>query len=274
MIQGYNAQALVDDKHQIIVHAEAMGNGQDADNLSPIIDRAKENMQAIGKSDDYFRGKELSADANYHSNSNLQKSEEENINSYIPDTGFRKRDERYKNQDRFKDGVNKRPKKKEPSAKRKIYSLEEFEYDDKAGKYKCPNGKYLNRQSLNHKVRNKVYHYYRAREADCRECSSRSKCLSQKKGKARALLIPQGYIENKEKQFSLSQKMKEKIDTDQGKAIYSKRFSIIEPVFANIRSQKRLDRFTCRSKVKVNIQWNLYCLVHNIEKIMNYGLTG
>jgi IS5 family transposase len=68
--------------------------------------------------------------------------------------------------------------------------------------------------------------------------------------------------------------MKEKIDSVEGKAIYSKRFAIIEPVFANIRSQKRLDRFTYRGKVKVNIQWMLYCLVHNIEKIMNYGLTG
>jgi hypothetical protein len=274
VIQGYNAQALVDDKHQIIVHAEAMGNGQDHENLSPMLDGAKENMKAIGNCDDYFKGKELSADASYHSKSNLQKSEQENINSYIPDTCFRKRDKHYKNQDRFRDGVNKRPKKREPSPKRKIFSLEEFEYDDEAGKYKCPNGKYLNRQSLNHKVRNKVYHYYRAKEADCRECSLRSKCLARKNGKARALLIPLGYIENKEKQFSLSQKMKEKIDSAEGKAIYSKRFATIEPVFANIRSQKRLDRFTYRSKVKVNIQWMLYCMVHNIEKIMNYGLTG
>jgi len=274
VIQGYNAQALVDDKHQIIIHAEAMGNGQDADNLSPMIDRAKENMKAIGKSDDYFKGKELSADASYHSKSNLQKSAEENINSYIPDTAFRKRDERYKNQDRFKDGVNKRSKKKVYSPKPKIFSIEEFEYDEKAGKYKCPNGKYLNRQSSNHKVRNKIYHYYRAKETDCHQCLLRLKCLSRKNGKSRALLIPLGYIENREKRFSLSQKMKEKIDTDEGKAIYSKRFAIIEPVFANIRSQKRLDRFTFRGKIKVNIQWMLYCMVHNIEKIMNYGLSG
>lgn len=68
--------------------------------------------------------------------------------------------------------------------------------------------------------------------------------------------------------------MKEKIDSYEGKTIYSKRLAIVEPVFANIRSQKRLDRFTYRTKVKVNIQWMLYCLVHNIEKIMNYGLTG
>ena len=68
--------------------------------------------------------------------------------------------------------------------------------------------------------------------------------------------------------------MKEKIDSDEGKVIYSKRLATVEPVFANIRSQKRLDRFTYRGKVKVNIQWMMYCMVHNIEKIMNYGLAG
>ena len=88
------------------------------------------------------------------------------------------------------------------------------------------------------------------------------------------MLIPLVYIEKKEKQYSLSQKMKEKIDSEKGKAKYSKRLATVEPVFANIRSQKRLDRFTYRGKVKVNIQWMLYCMVHNIEKIMNYGLTG
>ncbi len=67
--------------------------------------------------------------------------------------------------------------------------------------------------------------------------------------------------------------MKQKIDTNDGKQIYSKRIGIIEPVFANIRYQKQLDRFTFRGKVKVNIQWMLYCLVHNIEKIVNYGVA-
>jgi len=274
VIQGYNAQAFVDDKHQIIVHAEAMGNGQDHENLSLMLNGVKENMKAIGKSDDYFRGKELSADASYHSSTNLQKCEEENIDAYIPDTRFRKRDERFKEQDRFRDGVNKPAKKKAHHLKRGIYSWEEFQYDRETGKYKCPNGKYLNQQSLKYKVGNKYYKFYRAREADCCKCPLRSKCLTRKNVKARALLIPLGYIENKEKQLTLSQKMKEKIDSVEGKAIYSKRLGTVEPVFANIRSQKRLDRFTYRGKVKVNIQWMLYCMVHNIEKIMNYGLAA
>jgi hypothetical protein len=70
---------------------------------------------------------------------------------------------------------------------------------------------------------------------------------------------------------SLSRQMVEKIESEQGHRIYPQRLAIAEPVFANIRINKRLDRFTLRGKIKVNIQWLLYCLVHNIEKILNYG---
>lgn len=66
--------------------------------------------------------------------------------------------------------------------------------------------------------------------------------------------------------------MREKIDSPEGRKIYGKRLgNIIEPVFANIRACKGMDRFTLRGKIKVNIQWLLYYIVHNIEKISNYG---
>ena len=42
-------------------------------------------------------------------------------------------------------------------------------------------------------------------------------------------------------------------------------------VFADIRYNKQLNRFTLRGKAKVNAQWHLYCLVHNIEKIATVG---
>ena len=45
----------------------------------------------------------------------------------------------------------------------------------------------------------------------------------------------------------------------------------VEPVFANIRHTLRLDRFTLRGQVKVDTQWKLFCLVHNIGKIARYG---
>ena len=52
---------------------------------------------------------------------------------------------------------------------------------------------------------------------------------------------------------------------------YGQRFATVEPVFGNIRHNQRLNRFTLRGKRKVDTQWKLYCLVHNIEKLVHYG---
>jgi hypothetical protein len=65
--------------------------------------------------------------------------------------------------------------------------------------------------------------------------------------------------------------MKHRVDSQQGKAIYGHRMSVVEPVFGNIGSNKRLNRFSLRSKKKLQGQWQLYCLVYNIKKLANYG---
>ena len=51
------------------------------------------------------------------------------------------------------------------------------------------------------------------------------------------------------------------------KKMDSKRMGIVEPVFAKIRAQKKINYFTLRSKKKVNIQWNLFSIIPNLEKL-------
>jgi hypothetical protein len=68
-----------------------------------------------------------------------------------------------------------------------------------------------------------------------------------------------------------SERMKRAIDSPRGRALYSRRIATVEPVFANLRHNKRLNRFTLRGQAKVSTQWQLYCLVHNIEKVAHYG---
>jgi hypothetical protein len=70
---------------------------------------------------------------------------------------------------------------------------------------------------------------------------------------------------------SHTERMKQRIDSPQGRRLYGRRIAIVEPVFANLRHNKRLDRFTLRGRHKVDTQWKLYCLVHNIEKLANNG---
>jgi hypothetical protein len=65
--------------------------------------------------------------------------------------------------------------------------------------------------------------------------------------------------------------MKRKIDTWSGRMLYGLRVAVVEPVFGNVESNIGLHRFTLRGKPKVNAQWLLYCMVHNIGKLCRYG---
>ncbi|MGD9058646.1 MAG: transposase [Desulfobacterales bacterium] len=103
---------------------------------------------------------------------------------------------------------------------------------------------------------------------DCSRCSLTYRCFYRKNTKRRSLDVPIAAANT-----NYSKVMQNKIDSARGRKIYPQRFAIVEPVFANIKTQKRLDRFTLRGKIKVNIQWMLYCMVHNIEKVMNFAMA-
>jgi hypothetical protein len=69
--------------------------------------------------------------------------------------------------------------------------------------------------------------------------------------------------------------MREKIDEVENRIKYRQRMQRIDPVFANIKYCKEMNRFTMRGKVQVNRQWLLYCTVHNIGKCVEaYGPMG
>lgn len=252
VIQGYNSQALVDDKHQIIVYSEAFGNGQDYSHVAPMIDGAKGNMQSLKKGEKYFEGKTLLADSNYHSQENIHKCEDEKIDAYIPDVDFRKRDKRFDSREKYK------PKKAER------YEPEDFTYNKPEDCYICPMGKKLTRKTS--KAIEKGYRQYACKQRECEVCKVKSKCIRMPNGRKKYITIAVS-----EKEENLSKKMREKIDSKEGREKYERRLAIVEPVFGNIRARKRMDRYTLRSKIKVNIQWTLYCAVHNLEKIANYA---
>jgi transposase len=252
IVQGYNAQALVDGKHQVIVHSEAFGNSQDYGNLAPMIDGAKENVESIGCGKDYFQGKIFTADTNYHCKKNLKKCQKEELDAYIPDHNFRKRDPKL------------RPRKRRGPLKKFI--LEDFQYRQAADVYICPNGKKLTLRAKRAVRDGNIYREYAANEKDCIYCPLKSDCLNVKGSKYRHLGVRIGSLDT-----HLNKKMADKIDSERGRKIYPQRLAVAETVFANLRAQKQLDRFTFRGKIKVNIQWMLYCIVHNMEKIANYG---
>jgi len=66
--------------------------------------------------------------------------------------------------------------------------------------------------------------------------------------------------------------MKEKIDSALGRHIYSNRLGIVEPVFGHIGDAIGIKRFSLRGKEKVNGQWQLMTMLHNLAKIHRFGM--
>ena len=262
VVQGYNAQALVDSKHQVILAAEAFAS-QDHENLEPMLKDAKKNLVAIGKDETCFQGKQLTADSNYHSFNNLTLCRDEKIDAYIPDIQFRKRDPRFADQERFKDGVHDGQR---PDAKPRRFTASDFSFDPAKRVYLCPDGKELTCHARGQVNRHRTYDLYHARPEDCAACPLRTRCLKKADTLRRNLSI-----QVVSQSPNLIDEMKAKIDSEEGKRIYARRLGIIEPVFSNICVQKRMDRFTLRTKRKVDVQWGLFALVHNIGKIHTYG---
>ena len=69
----------------------------------------------------------------------------------------------------------------------------------------------------------------------------------------------------------LTEQVKQRIDSVEGRAQYGRRFATVEPVFASLRHNKQLTRFTLRGQAKVDGQWKLLALVRNIEKLAHHG---
>jgi len=210
VVQGYNAQALVDSKHQVILAAEAFAS-QDHENLKPMLDGAKKNLVAIGKEPSFFEGKELTTDPNYHSLHSLKVCKDEKLDAYIPDIHYRTRDSRFADQERFKDGIHGGQR---PVAKSQRFTASDFSFDPAKQVYLCPNGKELTCHARGNVNLHRTYDLYHARPEDCAVCPLRSRCLKKADTPRRNLSIQ---VESQAP--NLIYEMKAKIDSEVGKRI-------------------------------------------------------
>ena len=107
---------------------------------------------------------------------------------------------------------------------------------------------------------------FAARLRDCAPCALRAPCLRKPDTSVvRTVAFLRGREDAAPETHTL--RMQQRLDPPEGRAQYGQRFATVEPVFATVRYNKRLDRFTLRGRTKVHGQWLLFCLVHHIEKL-------
>jgi transposase len=264
VLQGYTGVAAVDAKHQIIVEAQAHGTGSEQELLLPVVEAMKEMLTETSL---------LTVDSGYHSEKNLQALEAQGIDALIADHDMRKRDERFATQSRHQQGHDPLHDKSRKEKKPTLYVPADFTFDPEHRTCICPAGKTLQRSGTHQDNRGFVGDRFRGADQDCQHCPLRSQCLrNPQKPAGRQVTFFRGKAPGTPE--TATARMKRKIDSPEGRCAYGRRFATVEPVFGNIRHNKQLNRFTLRGRRKVDTQWKLYCLVHNIEKWMNYGTVG
>lgn len=261
VMQGYAAQVAVGSANQIIIAADVIGSGSEQAMLLPMIEQA-----AAYRTPDTL----ITADAGYHSDANIAKLMEQSIPAMVADNQMRARDERFESQDKYKGKCDPLPQKKATGQDKEVkrFRPTDFTFNDDntatgpAGQLlRSPGTIYTTARGLN-------YQSYTAKATDCESCPCKKQCLKgpMKPNDGRGRQVTRFEPKPKDN-TNPSERMRQAIDSPIGRQLYSQRFGVVEPVFANIRHNKRLTRLKHRGSAKVNTQWNLYWMVHNIEKL-------
>jgi len=212
----------------------------------------------------------VTADTGFSSDANNAYLKENAINAYIPDNQFRSRDPKFKQQ---KAKYGKRHQDTVKGVK-DVIPASEFTFNLQKKTCRCPEGNemWLHREATLGPGRVRLM--FEGKLTDCRHCSRKEDCMRNPSSAD----TREGHGRQVSKTFTIHANatdwMKTRVDSQKGKVIYAHRMSVVEPVFGNIESNKKLRRFSLRSQKKVEGQWKLYCLVHNIEKLMNYGAVA
>ena len=138
-----------------------------------------------------------------------------------------------------------------------IYDRWNFTYDEENDRYICPEGKFVGSPSV---TKDKRYgHITTYKCSDCPTCPAQKQCCKGQKYK-RITVLPHGNLINK-----ISQKMQ----SEDGRAIYKLRQQTVERSFGDIKHNKKFRNFLLRGIEKVKIEWNLGCIAHNLVMINN-----
>jgi transposase len=137
-----------------------------------------------------------------------------------------------------------------------VYGIDCFEYDEIGDTYRCPAGKLLTFRQMTDKG-NSVYRVYIC--ADCQGCVRRELCGASRRGKRLDINVVN----------PLRVKMERFLGTDVGKAATVLRKQVVEPVFGQMKENRRFRRFMLRGLKGASIESALVFLVHNVFKVMS-----
>ena len=147
-VAGYNAQIAVDSLHKLIVAEDVTQDGNDTQQLAPMLAKAQDILQS-----DKLTGL---GDAGYYDGEQLKSCEEQGIQVYVAI-----------------------PDKSKAIAAQGRFTRDQFRYDAGQNTYTCPQNQTLNPSGKQQKNA-KTYTRYQSKATDCRHCPVAKHCLTEK----------------------------------------------------------------------------------------------
>lgn len=229
----YTVQFVVEPHTHMILSYGCEAATSDAGTLAPMIDKTQRIVSG--------RLRTMLADGGYCSILDLRDAQERNIDllAPVPPNG----------------STNKR---KSASGEEQI-PRDEFHYDAASNTYTCPAGHSLPYKDRHNKHRfggRTLYQYrYQCSNVHCEQCPLASRCLAG--GKARTIRRMEGE--------ALLEAQRIKMERDDVKAQYALRGQTVERSFADVKGNRRLERFHGRGLSRARTETGLLVLAQNLQ---------
>jgi transposase len=230
---AYNVQISTND--QIITNYSIHQNPSDTKTLKPHLDSFEQQYT--------FLPKELTADAGYGSEENYEYLEKNNVEAYVKYNYFDK-------------------EQRDKEKAKPTFHVDNLFYNKQTNCYYCPMGQTMNFIGTSVEKTQAGYErtLSRYQAQNCNGCPIRGACH---KGKDNRI------IEVSHRLNELKALARERLLSEKGKAHRSKRPVDVEPVFGILKQNKGFRRFSLRGIDKVNIEFGLLAIAHNLKKLSN-----
>jgi transposase len=233
---GYNVQ--IGTEKQFILGFSVHQNPADNVGLIAHLDQVEKNLGVIpGK---------IIADAGYGCEENYDFLEAKNLEAFVKYSGFD-----------HEQGKGKRRK----TSPRSRYYASNFTYDETTGDPICPEGKRLSYVETGKDITNTGYtvtkRFYQCEHG--MTCPVRDLCTKALNGRRSHEYSP--------RLMAYKKQVTEKLTTEEGRILRSRRLFEPEAVFGLIKQNMNFRRFNLRGLKKVSAEWGLVSIAHNMIKM-------
>lgn len=135
----------------------------------------------------------------------------------------------------------------------------QFRYDAEKDCYHCPGGQQL---TLIGRGTERGKPFWTYGKAPCQSCSLRSQCTTSRDGRH-----VRRYSDDQ-----IKDQIRERMRQPEARRTYSKRRSMVEPVFSSLKGQQGLTRFRRRGLRKVSLEFALHAAAHNVGRLLVIAL--